>query len=93
MSEHNDFSELEMLNLYCEESDEVDEDKGHQFDMMRLFPKLRSLCLEGHELVCMIASSPNLPAIQDLVISCEYPSSLGPILKKCAGSVEKINFS
>jgi len=90
MSEHNDFSELELLFLSCEESDEVDENKGHQFDMIRLFPKLQTLWLGGDQVVRMIASSPSVPAIRELNATCDDPSSLSPFLKKCAGSVEKI---
>ena len=93
MSEHNYFSELEILSLRCEESDEVDEDKGHQFDMMRLFPKLQSLGLGGDQVIRMIALSPSVPAIRDLYAACDDPSSLSPFLKKCAGSVENIILS
>jgi len=91
MSEHNAFGELEMLFLFCEKSDEVDESKGHQFDMMRLSPKLRCLGLERDQVIRMITLSPSLPAIQDLYItSCGDSSSLIHLLKRFAGSVKKM---
>ena len=87
MSENNDFSELEMLRLFCVGSYQVDKDKGRQFDMIHLFPNLRSLGLEGDEVIRMIALSPNLPTIQDLEIKCERVVPFGTILKRCAGSI------
>jgi len=90
MSGDINFSELKMLSLFW---DGVYEAKGHQFDMMHLFPNLRSLVLNGDQAVRVIASRANLPAIQDLNINCDDSSLLIPILKKCAGSVEKIILS